>query len=96
MRGKGEGWRRLGRTSKRASDLVGMILAIALYLAVAVAGAVMIAVPVPILLHFLSNYAAVTGTPAMAICRLAGVAVLVLALWAASARWREYRAYRND
>ncbi|HEY2538745.1 MAG TPA: hypothetical protein VGI28_04500 [Stellaceae bacterium] len=93
MRGIGEGWRRLGRTIKSAA---GMILVIALFLAVAVAGGVMIAVPVPILLHFLSKYAAVTGTTAMVICRLAGVAVLVLALWAASARWREYRACRND
>jgi hypothetical protein len=56
----------------------------------------MIAVPVPILLHFLSEYAAVTGAPALMICRLAGVVVSVLALWAASARWREYRACRND
>jgi len=95
VRGTGEGWR-LSRSIKRAADAMGVILVIAIYLAVAVAGAVMIAVPVPILLHFLSKYAAVTGTAAMVICRLAGVAVLVLALWAASARWREYRAYRND
>jgi hypothetical protein len=47
---------------KRASDFVGVILAIAIFLAVAVAGAVMIAVPVPILLHFLSQYGGVTGT----------------------------------
>ena len=56
----------------------------------------MIAIPVPILLHFLSNCGAITGTPAMVICRLADVAVLVLALWAASACWREYHAYRKD
>jgi len=75
---------------KRAFDFVGMILAIAIFLAVAVAGGVMIAVPVPILLHFLSQYGGVTGTAAMMICRLAGVVVLCLALWAAFGRWRDF------
>jgi len=32
----------------------------------------------------------------MVISRVAGVAVLVLALWAASAQCQEYRAYRKD
>ena len=81
---------------KRASDFVGMILAIAIFLAVAVAGAVMIAVPVPILLHFLSQYGGVTGTAAMMICRLAGVVVLALALWAAFGRWRDFVESRRE
>jgi hypothetical protein len=81
---------------KRASDFVGVILAIAIFLAVAVAGAVMIAVPVPILLHFLSQYGGVTGTAAMMICRLAGVVVLALALWAAFGRWRDFVESRRE
>ena len=92
----GAGSGRLGRTIKRASDFVGIVLVITIFLAVAVAGAVMIAVPVPILLHFLSQYGGVTGMAAMLICRLAGVAVLVLALWAAFVRWRDFVESRRD
>jgi hypothetical protein len=79
----GEGWGRLGPTIRRASDFVGVVLVSVIFLAVAAAGVVMIAMPVPILLHFLSQYGGITGTAAMVICRLAGVAVLVLALCAA-------------
>jgi hypothetical protein len=92
----GEGWQRLGCAIKRVSDFVGMILVIVIFLAVAAAGAVMIAVPVPILLHFFSQYGGVTGTAAMMICRLAGVAVLVLALWAAFGRWRDFVESRRE
>ena len=80
---------------KRVSDFVGMVLVIAIFLAVAAAGVMMIAVPVPILLHFLSQYGGVTGRAAM-ICRLAGVAVLALALWAAFARWRDFAQSRRE
>jgi hypothetical protein len=71
-----------GRTIRRAADFVGVVLVSVIFLAVAAAGAAMIAVPVPILLHFLSQYGGVTGTAAMMICRLPGVTVLVLALLA--------------
>ena len=81
---------------KRVSDFVGMVLVIAIFIAVAAAGVVMIAVPVPILLHFLSQYGGVTGRAAMMICRLAGAAVLALALWAAFARWRDFAQSRRE
>jgi hypothetical protein len=75
---------------------VGVVLVSVIFLAVAAAGAAMIAVPVPILLHFLSQYGGVTGTAAMMICRLAGVVVLALALWAAFGRWRNFVESRRE